>query len=146
MEIMQIILLPLAVVIMLSLPFVSIIKGIKTGKKAKYAIITNLCSFFAVLALAIILPFTPLVGAETAQAAATVADTAGRGLGFLAAAISTGAACIGCGIAVASAASAAIGAVSEEPKSFVKSLIFVALGEGVAIYGVLISILILNKI
>ena len=48
--------------------------------------------------------------------------------------------------ALGAAASAAIGAVSEEPKSFVKSLIFVALGEGVAIYGVLISILILNKL
>ncbi|HNX64702.1 MAG TPA: ATP synthase subunit C [Oscillospiraceae bacterium] len=146
MDIMEIILLPLAIVVMLSLPFISIIRGYKTGKKAKNAIILNLCSFFGVIALAIVLPFGSMVSAETATAAAQAVDSASKGLGFIAAAISTGASCIGCGIAVASAASAAIGAVSEEPKSFVKSLIFVALGEGVAIYGVLISILILNKL
>ena len=50
------------------------------------------------------------------------------------------------GIAVAAAAPAAIGAFSENEKNFGKSLIFVALGEGVAIYGLLISILIINKI
>ena len=42
------------------------------------------------------------------------------------------------------AASAAIGAVSEDEKTFSKALIFVALGEGVALYGILVSILILN--
>ena len=46
----------------------------------------------------------------------------------------------------AAAAPAAIGAFSENEKNFGKSLIFVALGEGVAIYGLLISILIINKI
>ena len=133
MNIMEIILLPLAIVVMLSLPFISVIRGYKTGTKAKNAIILNLCSFFAVIALAIVLPFGSMVSAETAGAAAQAVDSASRGLGFLSAALATG-------------ASAAIGAVSEEPKSFVKSLIFVALGEGVAIYGVLISILILNKL
>ena len=53
---------------------------------------------------------------------------------------------IGGGIAVAAAAPAAIGATSEDPKAFGKSLIFVALGEGIALYGLLISILILNKV
>ena len=42
--------------------------------------------------------------------------------------------------------SAAIGAFSEDPKAFGKALIFVALGEGVALYGLLISILIINKL
>ena len=53
---------------------------------------------------------------------------------------------MGAGIAVAAAAPAAIGAVSEDPKSFGKSMIFVVLGEGVALYGLLISILIINKV
>ena len=44
---------------------------------------------------------------------------------------------------VSEGAPAAIGAISENEKSFSKALIFVALGEGVAIYGLLISILIL---
>ena len=49
-------------------------------------------------------------------------------------------------IAVAAAAPAAIGATSEDPKAFGKALIFVALGEGIALYGLLVSILILAKI
>ncbi len=54
---------------------------------------------------------------------------------------------LGAGIAVAAAAPAAIGAFSENEKNFGKSLIFVALGEGgVAIYGLLISILIINNL
>ena len=60
--------------------------------------------------------------------------------------LSTGFSALGAGIAVAAAAPAAIGAFSENEKNFGKSLIFVALGEGVAIYGLLISILIINKI
>jgi len=58
-------------------------------------------------------------------------------------AVNHGLATIGTGIAVGGAAPAAIGAVSENDKAFTKALIFVALGEGVAIYGLLISILIL---
>ena len=65
---------------------------------------------------------------------------------LLAAALVTGLAGIGGGIAVAAGAPAAIAAASEDPKSFGKSLIFVALGESIALYGVVISILILNKL
>ena len=53
---------------------------------------------------------------------------------------------IGGGIAVAAGAPAAIAATSEDPKAFGKALIFVALGESIALYGVVISILILNKV
>mgnify|MGYP002536977241 CR=1 FL=1 len=80
--------------------------------------------------------------AETAEAASGLA----AGMGYLGAALVTGLSCLGAGIAVASAAPAAIGAVSEDPKSFGKAMIFVVLGEGVAIYGLLISILILNRL
>ena len=51
-----------------------------------------------------------------------------------AAALSTGLACVGGGIAVASAASAALGAISEDPSALGKSLIFVGLAEGVCLY------------
>ena len=62
------------------------------------------------------------------------------------AALATGLSALGAGIAVAAAAPAAIGAFSENAENFGKSLIFVALGEGVAIYGLLISILIINTL
>lgn len=60
----------------------------------------------------------------------------------IAMALSIGLACIGCGIAIASAAPAAIGAVSEDPKSFGKAIIFVGLAESVSLFGLLIAILI----
>lgn len=87
--------------------------------------------------------------AQTAEASAETAaasDGNSKGLGLLAAGLVTGLAGIGGGIAVAAGAPAAIAATSEDPKSFGKSLIFVALGESIALFGVVISILILNKI
>lgn len=68
-----------------------------------------------------------------------------KGLGMLAAAMVTGISGIGGGIAVAAGAPAAIGATSEDPKAFGKALIFVALGESIALYGLVISIMILGK-
>jgi F0F1-type ATP synthase membrane subunit c/vacuolar-type H+-ATPase subunit K len=68
------------------------------------------------------------------------------GLAYISAALSTGLACIGAGIAVAITGSAALGAISEDPKLLGKTLIFVGLSEGIAIYGLIISIMILNKV
>ena len=88
-----------------------------------------------------------------AQASDTAAESTessakdnSKGLGLLAARLVTGLAGIGGGIAVAAGAPAAIAATSEDPKAFGKALIFVALGESIALYGVVISILILNKV
>lgn len=85
-------------------------------------------------------------GTVSTQMPAVPASDNGRGLGFLAAALATGLSCLGAGIAIASTAPAAIGAFSEDPKAFGKALIFVVLGEGVALYGLLISILLINKL
>ena len=63
----------------------------------------------------------------------------------LAAALSTGLACVGAGIAVAGSGAAAVGATAEKPESFGRSLIFVGLSEGIAIYGLLISFLVLPR-
>jgi V/A-type H+-transporting ATPase subunit K len=69
-----------------------------------------------------------------------------NGVGLIAAAIATGLACIGAGIAVAVVASSAVGAISENPSLLGKTVIFAGLAEGIAIYGLIISIMILNKI
>jgi V/A-type H+-transporting ATPase subunit K len=69
-----------------------------------------------------------------------------NGIGMIAAAIATGLACIGSGIAVAVVASSAVGAISENPGLLGKTIIFAGLAEGIAIYGLIISIMILNKI
>jgi V/A-type H+/Na+-transporting ATPase subunit K len=82
----------------------------------------------------------------TAAMAAGLSQTAASDpYASLAAAISTGLACVGAGIAVAGSGAAAVGAIAEKPESFGRSLIFVGLSEGIAIYGLIISFLVLNR-
>lgn len=87
---------------------------------------------------------------EAAKEAEKIAEeqenTKSNGIGLIAAAIATGLACIGAGIAVAVVASSAVGAISENPSLLGKTVIFAGLAEGIAIYGLIISIMILNKI
>ena len=145
-EIFEIILLPLMITAMLALPVYAAITKKKSGKSMRRAMLTNLCAFGAVMLCAIALPLGGFVSADEAAEAATAVSGSASGLGYLAAALAVGIGSIGCGIAVGNAAPAAIGAIAEEPKSFAKALIFVALGEGVAIYGLLIAIMILSKL
>ncbi len=122
------------------------------GRPVKRAVGMNLAVFAVLVVLMSVLCFN-VFAAEDAQpadtAAAQTAETAqtqsdsSKGMGLLAAGLVTGLAGIGGGIAVAPAA---IAATAENPKSFGKSIIFVALGESIALYGVVISILILNKV
>lgn len=81
---------------------------------------------------------TSVLAAGAAQEAGAVDQYA-----TLAAALSTGLACIGAGIAVGNSGAAAVGATAEKPESFGRALIFVGLSEGIAIYGLIISFLIL---
>lgn len=95
---------------------------------------------------------TPTNAEETVNTTTTTnEESKDRGLsnhdiGLLAAALATGLGCIGAGIAVAMVASSAIGAISENPSLLGKTIIFAGLAEGIAIYGLIISIMILNKI
>lgn len=73
-------------------------------------------------------------------------ESKSNGIGMIAAAIATGLGCIGAGIAVAVVASSAVGAISENPSLLGKTIIFAGLAEGIAIYGLIIAIMILNKV
>ena len=68
----------------------------------------------------------------------------GDGLGYMAAALAIGAGSVAAGIAVASAAPAALGAFSEDPTSFGKTIVFVALGEGVSILSFIAAMMIIS--
>jgi len=68
------------------------------------------------------------------------------GAGLMAAALATAVAALGAGFAVAKVGTAAIGALAEKPELFGRLLIFVGLAEGIAIYGLIVSILILNRL
>jgi V/A-type H+-transporting ATPase subunit K len=66
--------------------------------------------------------------------------------GFISAAVATGASALGAAYAVARVGSAAVGALTEKPELLGRVLILVGLAEGIAIYGLIIAILILNRI
>ena len=139
-------------------------KGAKLNKSAaKKAFLANVVCFALLAAATVMLP--TFAEGEPAPAEAAVAteqeyftgtqeigsrtadpNSSAAGLAYLAAALSVSAACIGAGFAVAKGAAAAIGATGEDPKVFGKALIFVTLGEGIAIYGLLIAIMILGKV
>lgn len=71
---------------------------------------------------------------------------AASGWAFLGASLATGMACIGAGIAVAVVGAAALGVVGEKPELLGSTLIYLGLAEGIAIYGVIVSLLILGKV
>lgn len=68
------------------------------------------------------------------------------GMGLLSAGVAVAGSCIGAGIAISGAASAGAAAIAERPETSIWVLILAGLGEGVAIYGLLIAILILGKL
>lgn len=146
-------LLVLAPMAILSTAFY-VVRKKSQGRPVKRAVGMNLAVFAVLVVLMSVLCFN-VFAAEDAQPADTAAQTeqaaevksdSSKGMGLLAAGLVTGLAGIGGGIAVAAGAPAAIAATAENPKSFGKSIIFVALGESIALYGVVISILILNKV
>lgn len=142
------ILLPALIIVLISLPLVKVFQGKTSVKQAKFRLASHTGMFFAVVFSFVLFQINGfnIFAAETVTEVNAIVGTAAQGMGFLAAALATGLSALGAGIAVAAAAPAAIGAFSENEKNFGKAMIFVALGEGVAIYGVLISILIINKL
>ena len=138
------VLLIAALMLSIIIPFGYFLIGEKNKKRYKRSLAVNVFFFFVAFLVAGIMLFAgvPVQAAETAE---TVSSNA-TGFGYLAAALSTGLSCVGGGIAVASAASAALGAISEDPSALGKSLIFVGLAEGVCLYGLIISFMIIGRL
>lgn len=109
-------------------------------RKLKRTLGVNLLSFIPLILMALI------IISPNSSLAATSAKNSANGLGMLAAALSTGMATIGTGYAVGVVGSAALGAVSEDDTLLGKTLIYVGLAEGIAIYGLVISIMILGRL
>ncbi|MDQ1342008.1 MAG: V/A-type H+/Na+-transporting ATPase subunit [Pseudomonadota bacterium] len=84
--------------------------------------------------------------ALAAEAAAVPVDPSVLRWGFVAAAASAGLAALGAGYAVAQVGTAALGALAEKPELFGRVLVMVGLAEGIAIYVLIVSILILNRL
>ena len=136
-------LLTVALIFSIAVPFGAFAAGEKTKGRYKTALAANTVMFFGTMLFAVCVLFN-----STAFAADTTAAAGGisTGMGYIAAALSTGLSCIGGGVAVSAAASAALGAISEDSSILGKSLIFVGLAEGVCLYGLIISFMIIGKL
>ena len=139
-------LLVATLILSIILPFGYYLIGEKNKKRYKRTIGVNAFFFFGAFAIASIMMLAGPANVQAAETAAASGATLATGMGYLAAALVTGLSCIGGGIAVASAASAALGAISEDSSVLGKSLIFVGLAEGVCLYGLIISFMILGNL
>ena len=133
-----------ALILSIIIPFGYYLIGEKNKGRYKRALGVNVFFFFGAFVIGGIMMFSGM-DAQAAEAAGEAASMA-TGLGYIAAALVTGLSCIGGGIAVASAASAALGAISEDSSVLGKSLIFVGLAEGVCLYGLTTSFMILGQL
>ena len=131
-----------ALVACIAVPFRVFVKGEQTKHRYKTTLALNGVMFFGLMLFTGVMMFSG--NAFAAEAAAETSSA--LGMGCVAAALSTGMSCIGGGIAVASAASAALGAISEDSSILGKSLIFVGLAEGVCLYGLIIAFMIIGKL
>ncbi len=109
----------------------------------------------ALIALALMLGLAStalLLWTPDARAAVDAAAAPARAAGFdsswvfIGAALATGMSSLGAGLAVAKVGTAAVGALAEKPELFGRLLIFIGLAEGIAIYGLIVSILMLNRL
>ncbi len=126
-----------------------IFKPVKAKNVAKKIFFTSVTSFGVLLLIAIIsiIPAGGFAASTNTTAPATAATVSnGEGSALIGVALATGLASMGAGIGVGMVGASAIGAISEKPEMLGKTLIYAGLAEGVAIYGIVISIMILGKL
>ena len=111
---------------------------------AKLILWLSSAAFMSIIAT-LLLWWSPAMASDVAESKPAVSSGVLQ-WGFVAAALSTGLSSLGAGYAVANVGSAAIGALAEKPELLGRALIVIGLAEGIAIYGLIVSILILNVI
>ena len=143
---MLIIVAALAALAVIIVPLVLINRRAKAGKSVKKPLYANLAMFFVMFAVCgcVFLGQGVAAANEAAEVAAAGSGTDWtQAFAYLGAALAVGISGIASGIAVSNSACAAIGALTENESTFGKSIVFVGLAEGIAIYGLLVAIIIL---
>ncbi|MGV6825398.1 MAG: ATP synthase subunit C [bacterium] len=105
----------------------------------------NLTLFGAGILITLVLGVDQVLAAEATTATAPV-DMVGLGLALIGIGLPTGLATIAAGIAVGPVGAAALAVIAEKPEMFGRTLIYLGLAEGIAIYGLVVTILLLGKI
>ncbi|MBN1696379.1 MAG: ATPase [Spirochaetales bacterium] len=93
--------------------------------------------------------FGSLTGAfaqGTESAAGTGVTSNSMPFALIAAAVAFGFGAIGAGIAIANIGAAAMGAIGERPEIAMQALLFIALADGIVVFGFITALMILNKV
>jgi V/A-type H+-transporting ATPase subunit K len=116
------------------------------GRSAMRIVCAANCALLvAALGLLVFVLSTGTASAETLSAATVLAANAMNGSALIGAAIAVAGSSIGAGIAVAYTGSAALAAISERPELLGRAMVIVGLAEGIAIYGLVISVILIGK-
>lgn len=110
------------------------------------AVVSNLTLFVVAQAALMVLGAQEVLANPAVDAAMKGEMSTGMGLALLGVGIPTGLSTIGAGLAVGPIGAASLAAVAEKPDMFGRTLIYLGLAEGIAIYGLVVSILVLGKI
>ncbi len=120
-------------------------KRIVQPRRARNWLLGNL-SVFGLAMLVLLAMGVQEVMAQTPETAARLEITTGLGLAIIGVGLPTGLAAIGAALALGPVGAAALAVVAEKPEMFGRTLIYLGLAEGIAIYGLVMSILLLGKI
>ncbi|MCW8944505.1 MAG: ATP synthase subunit C [Sedimenticola sp.] len=120
-------------------------KAISGKRWFKTAIGSNLFLFVGAQALLVFFGIQE-VAAAPAVVAATGDISMGMGLGIIGVGIPTAFSTVAAGIAVGPIGAASLAVLAEKPEIFGRTLIYLGLAEGIAIYGLVMSILLLDKL
>jgi len=118
----------------------------KTTRHWKSVVGINLLVFVGAQIGLLVLGIQDVMAAEATAANATPEISIGLGLSLIGIGIPTALATIGAGIAVGPVGAASLAVISEKPELFGRTLIYLGLAEGIAIYGLVVTILMLGKI
>ncbi len=105
----------------------------------------NLVTFIAAQVGLVVLGIQDVMAAPAAAEAAKEVSI-GLGLAIIGIGIPTGLAAVGAGVAVGPVGAASLAVITEKPEMLGRSLVYLGLAEGIAIYGLVVTILLLGRI
>lgn len=118
-------------------------RGIIQGLRKMNVVLLIVAVFFGIIGIFTVLTPVALFGQES-----TVSGSSGSyaGFAFLAAGLSISVSVLGAGIALSKIGSAAVAAIAERPEIMGAAIVFAGLAEGLSIWGLIVSVLILMKV
>lgn len=118
--------------------------GVRAQRWWKGSLAANLLVFVSASAAALLLGMQDAMAQQAAAPGGEI--SMGLGLALLGAGLPTALATFGAGLAVGPVGAASLAVIAEKPEMFGRTLIYVGLAEGIAIYGLVVTILLLGRI